>query len=64
MSMMRNERGMAVIGLGYVGLPLAVALAHHFDPVFGFDLAETRVDELRAGNDHTGEVSRDQLMSI
>jgi len=55
---------MAVIGLGYVGLPLAVALARHFDPVFGFDLADTRVAELRAGNDHTGEVSRDQLMSI
>jgi len=61
--MMRNERGMAVIGLGYVGLPLAVALAHHFDPVFGFDLADARTAELRAGNDHTGEVSRDQLLS-
>lgn len=45
----------AVIGLGYVGLPLALALSRHFS-VVGFDAAQDRVDELRNGNDRTGEV--------
>ncbi len=45
----------AVVGLGYVGLPLAVALARHFS-VIGFDISEERVARLREGCDHTGEV--------
>jgi len=45
----------AVVGLGYVGLPLAVALARHF-PVIGFDICVGRVAELREGRDRTGEV--------
>ena len=44
-----------VAGLGYVGLPLAVALARHF-PVTGFDIDEGRIAELRDGHDRTGEV--------
>ena len=51
---MTNPR-IAVIGLGYVGLPLAVALARHF-PVLGFDINQERVKELRAGVDRTNEV--------
>jgi UDP-N-acetyl-D-glucosamine/UDP-N-acetyl-D-galactosamine dehydrogenase len=51
---MNNPR-IAVIGLGYVGLPLAVALARHF-PVLGFDINQERVKELRAGVDRTNEV--------
>ena len=47
---------LAVVGLGYVGLPLAVALSRHFR-VIGFDVAESRVQELRQGVDHTCEVS-------
>jgi UDP-N-acetyl-D-galactosamine dehydrogenase len=46
----------AVIGLGYVGLPLAVALARH-GPVVGYDIDAARIQALRAGNDRTGEVS-------
>lgn len=38
----------AVIGLGYVGLPLAVHLAHHFE-IIGFDVDAGRVTELRGG---------------
>ena len=53
----------AVIGLGYVGLPLAVHLASHFT-VIGFDISEQRVVELRLGNDHTHEVSAEQLATI
>lgn len=45
----------AVIGLGYVGLPLAVALGGVFETI-GFDLNARRVDELRNGEDGTGEV--------
>jgi UDP-N-acetyl-D-galactosamine dehydrogenase len=45
----------AVIGLGYVGLPLAVALAKKF-PVTGFDISSARIEELRQGHDRTGEV--------
>ncbi len=50
----------AVVGLGYVGLPLAVALARHF-PVLGFDISPARVAELQAGRDRTGEVSPGDL---
>ncbi|MDR2161213.1 MAG: nucleotide sugar dehydrogenase [Desulfovibrio sp.] len=44
-----------VVGLGYVGLPLAVALAGHFS-VIGFDLDAGRIAELQKGHDRTGEV--------
>lgn len=50
----------AVIGLGYVGLPLAVGLARHFHTV-GFDISAPRVKELVAGHDRTGEVEDDRL---
>lgn len=45
----------AIIGLGYVGLPLAAAFARHF-PTIGFDLDESRIGELRRGKDRTLEV--------
>lgn len=51
---------MAVIGLGYVGLPLAVEFARKY-PVVGFDINERRVEGLKAGRDATLEVSDDQL---
>ena len=50
----------AVVGLGYVGLPLAVALARH-GPVTGYDHDPQRVRELRAGHDRTGEVASEAL---
>ena len=50
----------AVVGLGYVGLPLALALAKKF-PVTGFDTSTDRVKKLRAGYDNTGEVDRHAL---
>ena len=46
---------LAIIGLGYVGLPLAVALARHF-PTTGFDIAQKRIAELKDGIDRTDEV--------
>ena len=50
----------AVIGLGYVGLPLAVALGREF-PTLGYDLNSARVDELRSGCDTTGEIETEEL---
>ena len=55
------ERGFAVIGLGYVGLPVALALARQFAPVVGFDISARRIAELRAGADATGEVAAPDL---
>ena len=49
-----------VIGLGYVGLPLAVALARHFE-TWGLDIDTARIAELRSGFDRTGEVDGDIL---
>lgn len=49
-----------VVGLGYVGLPLAVAFARHFE-VVGFDIDRTRIAALRRGHDATGEVSAADL---
>ena len=51
------ERGFAVVGLGYVGLPVALALAKRFEPVIGFDISQQRVAALRAAKDATGEVT-------
>jgi UDP-N-acetyl-D-galactosamine dehydrogenase len=49
-----------VVGLGYVGLPLATALARHHD-VVGFDLDSKRISELQSGHDRTREISSDAL---
>ncbi|MGQ0835629.1 MAG: Vi polysaccharide biosynthesis UDP-N-acetylglucosamine C-6 dehydrogenase TviB [Gammaproteobacteria bacterium] len=58
---LRNCR-MGVIGLGYVGLPLAVEFGKRFDTV-GFDVKAARIDELKRGKDSTLEVSRAELTS-
>jgi len=54
---------LTVIGLGYVGLPLAVEFAKKY-PVVGFDINKARIAELRSGNDHTLEISSDHLSSV
>ncbi|MBI5450754.1 MAG: Vi polysaccharide biosynthesis UDP-N-acetylglucosamine C-6 dehydrogenase TviB [Gammaproteobacteria bacterium] len=51
-----------VIGLGYVGLPLAVEFSHHY-PTTGFDIHSARIDELKKGHDHTLEVSDAELQA-
>lgn len=57
---MNQQDKIAVIGLGYVGLPLAVGLAGHF-PTVGYDIDARRVRELQAGHDRTGEVASEDL---
>jgi UDP-N-acetyl-D-galactosamine dehydrogenase len=58
-----GERGFAVVGLGYVGLPVVLALAKKFGPVHGFDISTQRVEELKRGHDRTGEIAKDELLS-
>ena len=55
-----NNIKIAVIGLGYVGLPLAVEFGKHL-PVVGFDINTSRIAALCAGTDHTLEVSDEEL---
>lgn len=53
----------AVIGLGYVGLPLAMEFAGHY-PVIGYDISSKRIDELNSGNDITLEADHAKLVSL
>ena len=52
----------AVCGLGYVGLPVAVAFSKRFD-VIGFDVDKRRIASLKAGDDWTGEIEREALLA-
>ncbi|WP_243364602.1 nucleotide sugar dehydrogenase [Fundidesulfovibrio terrae] len=58
-----GQAKLAVVGLGYVGLPLAVALARHFN-VVGFDISARRIERLREGIDDTGEVDAAALAQV
>ena len=51
-----------VIGLGYVGLPVALSFGRKL-PTVGFDIRQKRVDDLLAGKDETAEVTLEQLRS-
>ena len=55
-----NKTKIAVIGLGYVGLPLAVEFGKKY-PTIGFDINQKRVNELQGGHDHTLEVEPEEL---
>lgn len=59
---MDESKKIAVIGLGYVGLPLALAFSKHY-PVIGFDKKESRILSLREGNDLNGEYTAEELIS-
>jgi len=49
-----NNNSITVVGMGYVGLPLAAALSDHFE-VYGYDISKTRIDELKNGFDRNEE---------
>lgn len=59
-NMLDRVNKLAVVGLGYVGLPLAVAFSKRLD-VIGFDLSEAKVSQYRSGFDATGEIGDDLL---
>jgi UDP-N-acetyl-D-galactosamine dehydrogenase len=56
-----HHRKLAVIGLGYVGLPVAAAFGRHGTPVIGFDIDPTRISELESGCDRTRELEPQDL---
>ena len=56
------SKKIAIIGLGYVGLPLAIEFAKKYD-VIGFDINSTRIDELKKNHDRTNEISSEELES-
>ncbi|MFK8009461.1 MAG: nucleotide sugar dehydrogenase [Saprospiraceae bacterium] len=58
-----KDKKIAIIGLGYVGLPLAVEFGKQY-PTVGFDINQARVDELNSGKDSTLEVEDDLLKSV
>ncbi|MCK7589910.1 nucleotide sugar dehydrogenase [Subsaxibacter sp. CAU 1640] len=60
---MNSRKKITVVGLGYVGLPLAVEFAKHYQ-VVGFDINQKRINELRQGVDKTLEVDNDMLKSV
>jgi hypothetical protein len=57
------EERIAVIGLGYVGLPVALGFAKKFKDVVGFDIHQEKVEELNRGYDRNKEVSEAELKS-
>ena len=57
-----NEVNIAVIGQGYVGLPLAIEFGKKY-PTIGFDINQARIDALKKGIDHTNEATPEQLRS-
>lgn len=62
MSRTHKDLKLGIIGLGYVGLPLAVAFGEA-RPTIGFDIDEVRILELRKGHDRTRECSREELIN-
>ena len=58
----QGSKNIAVIGLGYVGLPLAVEFSKKYS-VIGFDISQQRIDELNSGKDVTLEVSSGELLA-
>ena len=57
-----KEKKIAVIGLGYVGLPLAVEFSRYFD-VIGYDIDKNRIDDLKNGIDKTKEIEDPSLLT-
>lgn len=58
-----NNNSIAIVGLGYVGLPLAAAFAHKYS-VVGIDINQERIDQLNHLDDQTNELSSEQLKSV
>ncbi|MEM0977541.1 MAG: nucleotide sugar dehydrogenase [Pseudomonadota bacterium] len=59
----RTDETISIIGLGYVGLPLATALAEKYASVIGYDISEARVEALQKGLDHNDEVPSERLIT-
>lgn len=60
MKLTLEHSNVAIIGLGYVGLPLAIEFGKHYNTI-GFDINQARINDLQQGQDHTLEVSSEEL---
>ena len=58
-----GSRKIAVVGMGYVGLPLCISLGRAFRGVIGFDISDIRIRELASGHDRTEEVSAEDILA-
>ena len=56
----QKKEKLALVGLGYVGMPIAVAFARHFD-VIGFDMNSEKIEKYRSGIDPTEEVGDEEI---
>jgi UDP-N-acetyl-D-galactosamine dehydrogenase len=63
MKILPENYKIGIIGLGYVGLPLAVEFAKQYK-VFGFDINQERIEQLQSGNDHTLEIGEEELKDV
>jgi UDP-N-acetyl-D-glucosamine/UDP-N-acetyl-D-galactosamine dehydrogenase len=63
MDTLTTSPNIAIIGLGYVGLPLAIAFGQQY-PTIGFDIHTNRVDELKVGKDHTLQSSSEAILNV
>ncbi len=61
--LLTGEKALAVVGLGYVGLPLCTAFGKVFKKVIGFDIRSSRIEELKKGIDFTGEVPSEDILN-
>ena len=59
---MKNNHKISIVGLGYVGLPLAVEFGKKYNTI-GYDVNQSRIDELHNGLDSTGEITKRSLQS-
>ena len=58
-----GSKKIAVVGMGYVGLPLCISLGRAFSGVIGFDISDVRIRELTSGHDRTEEVSAEDILA-
>jgi nucleotide sugar dehydrogenase len=58
-----RKKKLGVVGLGYVGFPVAAAFSKH-EQVIGFDIKQKRIEELRLGIDSTGELTKEQVHQL
>src|SRR6516225_1241685 len=63
MAMLRVRMSVGVIGLGYVGLPLAVAFAEAGEEVLAVDIDERKIEAIRAGESYIEDIPSDRLRS-
>lgn len=61
---MVQKRSLCIVGLGYVGLPLAHAFAKAGHTVYGYDISKTRIEQLQKGFDRTLEISEESLKAV